>query len=190
MKYLIVGLGNIGEAYTNTRHNIGFDVVDCLAKRWSVEYEAGKLADVAESTYRGRQVTLIKPTTLMNRSGRSVAHWMQQKKVTLDKVLVIVDDLALDLGVLRLRGKGSDGGHNGIANINAILNTPRYARLRFGIGSNFSRGRQVDFVLGKWDKQEEEDVAFGIERAADATESFVFRGLANTMNVFNTKPSS
>ncbi|MEC7159758.1 MAG: aminoacyl-tRNA hydrolase [Bacteroidota bacterium] len=190
MKYLIVGLGNIGDAYKNTRHNIGFDVVDCLAKRWSVEYEAGKLADVAESTYKGRQVTLIKPTTLMNRSGRAVAHWMQQKKVSLDKVLVIVDDLALDLGVLRLRGKGSDGGHNGIANINAILNTPRYARLRFGIGSNFSRGRQVDFVLGKWDKQEEEDVSFGIERAADATESFIFRGLANTMNVFNTKPSS
>ena len=188
MKYLIVGLGNIGDAYKNTRHNIGFDVVDCLANRWSVEYEAGKLADIAESTYRGRQVTLIKPTTLMNRRGRAVAHCMQQKKVSLDKVLVIVDDLALDIGVLRLRGKGSDGGHNGIANINAILNTPCYARLRFGIGSNFSRGRQVDFVLGRWDKQEEEEVSFGIDRAADATESFIFRGLASTMNVFNTKP--
>ncbi len=186
-KFLIVGLGNIGSEYKNTRHNIGFDVVDYLAKEEGVTFSEGRLADVAQLKIKGKPIVLIKPTTYMNLSGKAVNYWLQQEKISIENLLVIVDELALPLGKLRINPKGSDGGHNGLKNIQETLNTTNYNRLRFGIGNEFSKGKQVDFVLGKWTDEEQHLLQERIKLAADAIKSFTFIGLERTMNSFNAK---
>jgi PTH1 family peptidyl-tRNA hydrolase len=187
MKFLIVGLGNIGEDYKNTRHNIGFDVVDQWVTEREGEWDSGRLAFVAKFKYRGKQVVCIKPTTFMNLSGKAVSHWMKTEKIPLKNILVVTDDLSLDLGKLRLRGKGSAGGHNGLKDIQAQLGTQDYNRLRFGVGANFPKGRQVEFVLGRWKSDEEIEVALQKDRATKAIEAWIFKGLSGAMNEFNTK---
>jgi len=186
-KFLIVGLGNIGSEYKNTRHNIGFDVLDFLAKEEGVSFSEGRLADVAHLKIKGKPIVLIKPTTYMNLSGKAVNYWLQQEKINLENLLVIVDELALPLGKLRINPKGSDGGHNGLRNIQETLNTTNYNRLRFGIGNQFSKGKQVDFVLGKWTDEEQKQLQERIKIASDAIKSFAYIGLERTMNSFNTK---
>jgi PTH1 family peptidyl-tRNA hydrolase len=186
-KFLIVGLGNIGSEYKNTRHNIGFDVLDFLAKEEGVSFSEGRLADVAQLKIKGKPIVLIKPTTYMNLSGKAVNYWLQQEKINLENLLVIVDELALPLGKLRINPKGSDGGHNGLRNIQETLNTTNYNRLRFGIGNQFSKGKQVDFVLGKWTDEEQKQLQERIKIASDAIKSFAYIGLERTMNSFNTK---
>ncbi len=186
MKYLIVGLGNMGAEYDGTRHNIGFDVVDALAKKFEVKFEHERLGDVGEFRHKSRTFVLLKPSTFMNLSGKAVKYWLQKKKIQPDNLLIILDDLNLDFGRQRIRGKGGDGGHNGLKNINAVLGTTKYARLRFGIGNDYSKGRQVDFVLGKWKDEEQEQLQIQIKKAADAVLSFSTIGLARTMNQFNS----
>jgi PTH1 family peptidyl-tRNA hydrolase len=186
-KFLIVGLGNIGSEYKNTRHNIGFDVLDFLAKEEGFSFSEGRLADVAQLKLKGKPIVLIKPTTYMNLSGKAVNYWLQQEKINIENLLVIVDELALPLGKIRINPKGSDGGHNGLKNIQETLNTTQYSRLRFGIGNEFSKGKQVDFVLGKWTDDEQQLLKDRIKLAADAIKSFAFIGLERTMNSFNTK---
>jgi PTH1 family peptidyl-tRNA hydrolase len=185
VNYLIAGLGNIGSDYENTRHNIGFDVVDMLAHKHDVKFKVERLAYKTVFKYKGRSFHLIKPTTYMNLSGKSVRYWMQQTKVPLENVLVVMDDLSLPFGKLRLRSKGSDAGHNGLKNINLCLNTTKYARLRFGIGNDFGRGRQINYVLGKWTKDEAAELPNFIDKAVAISESFGTIGIARTMNLFN-----
>src|SRR6056300_382431 len=171
--FLIVGLGNIGSAYYGTRHNIGFDVVDALAKQHDTAFETARLGDIALCKTKGKTCYLLKPNTFMNRSGKAVRYWMQQKKVPLEHVLVVTDDIHLDFGFLRMRQKGTAGGHNGLKDICAQLNTTDYARLRFGVGAAFSKGRQVDFVLQPWTKDEANELPFAIDKAAEAALTFV-----------------
>lgn len=186
-KYLIAGLGNIGVEYQNTRHNIGFEVLDAYAKASNIFFAPGRYADIATHTLKGRKITLIKPTTYMNLSGKALRYWMEQADVPLDNVLVVVDELALPLGALRIKLKGSDGGHNGLKNIQALLNTPNYPRLRFGIGNDFPKGQQVHFVLGEWLETEQQILQPAIQKAVEAIQSFVLAGPQITMNLFNTK---
>ena len=186
-KFLIVGLGNIGEEYANTRHNIGFMVLDQLAKDYAVKFTSGRLADIAEIKFKGRTLVLIKPTTYMNLSGKAVNYWMQAEKITKENVLVITDDIAFPVGVLRMKMKGSDGGHNGLRNIQETLNTSEYPRLRFGVGSEFSKGGQVEFVLGKWNGEEEKLVAEKIKMAGEMIKSFATIGIQLTMTNYNKK---
>ena len=185
MNYLIVGLGNIGPEYEHTRHNIGFDVVDYICREKEGVFTQDRLAFRSEIKSKGRKLVLIKPTTYMNLSGKAVNYWMQQEKIGLENVLIITDDLALPLGTLRMKSKGSDGGHNGLKDIAATLGTPNYARLRFGVGNAFSKGKQVDFVLGKWDKEEQPLVEQKIKTASEAVLSFASIGIERTMNLFN-----
>jgi PTH1 family peptidyl-tRNA hydrolase len=187
MKYLIVGLGNIGSEYSNTRHNIGFMILDALARASNVVFGSDRYADKAELRFKGRTFILIKPTTYMNLSGNAVRYWMQQEKITLENVLVITDDLALPFGKLRLRAQGSDGGHNGLKHINEILGTQNYARLRFGISAEFSKGKQVDYVLGQWGDEENKTLLERVDHATKAVLSFGMIGITRTMNEFNTK---
>ena len=187
MKYLIVGLGNIGYEYEGTRHNIGFTVLDAFAKASNTVFADRRYGFVAETLCRGRKLVLLKPSTYMNLSGNAVRYWMQQEKIPLENVLIIVDDLALPVGALRLKGQGSDGGHNGLKHIATILGTTNYARLRFGIGNDFSKGRQVDFVLGTFDSEEQKIVEAQAETVGEIIKSFCFAGLARTMNQFNKK---
>jgi PTH1 family peptidyl-tRNA hydrolase len=187
MKYLIAGLGNIGAEYEFTRHNIGFEVVNEIAKRLEVSFDIGRLSFHAEAKYKGRTLHLIKPTTYMNLSGKAVAYWKKELKLEETNIMIVTDDLSLPFGKLRLRGKGSDGGHNGLKSINELLQTSKYPRLRFGIGDNFSKGRQVDYVLNKWSVEEQKDIDTYIQTAADAILSYTAIGLERTMNVFNTK---
>ncbi|MDP2387240.1 MAG: aminoacyl-tRNA hydrolase [Bacteroidota bacterium] len=186
-KFLIVGLGNIGPEYEGTRHNIGFDVLNKLAETEKVSFSSDRLADVAHLKLKGRSIILIKPTTYMNLSGKAVNYWLQQEKIEKSNMLVLVDELALPLGKLRMGPKGSDGGHNGLKNIQEVLGTSEYPRLRFGISNAFSKGKQVDFVLGKWTEEERPLVKERIDIAVEAIKSFTFIGLERTMNVFNTK---
>ena len=186
MKYLIAGLGNIGEEYEYTRHNIGFEVVNEIARRLEVKFDVGRLAMFAETRYKGRTLFLVKPTTYMNLSGKTVLYWKNEHKIDLAKILVVTDDLALPFGKLRMRGKGSDGGHNGLKSITELLQTGDYPRLRFGIGDNFSKGRQVNYVLGKWSTEEQKDLDAHIQRAADAILAYTTVGLERAMNVYNT----
>lgn len=185
MKYLIIGLGNIGDEYAHTRHNIGFDIIDELASKYKVTFAPDRYADIAEISLRGRQLFLIKPTTYMNLSGKAVRYWMQKLKLEPENILVLVDDLAIQLGKIRLRGSGSDAGHNGLKSINELLLTQNYARLRFGIGNNYPKGRQIDFVLGKWNSEEAKEIQPLIHKSVLAIESFVIKGLAATMTDFN-----
>ncbi|MGB1040564.1 MAG: aminoacyl-tRNA hydrolase [Flavobacteriales bacterium] len=185
MKYLIVGLGNIGEQYENTRHNIGFKVLDALIESSSSCFETERYGDVAKLKFKGRTLVLLKPSTYMNLSGKAVNYWMQEEKISLSNTMIITDDLALPYGKLRLKGKGSDGGHNGLKNIQEILKTSKYSRLRFGIGDEFSKGKQIDYVLGKWSKEEEENLEEYIELAIRYIKSFSTIGLNRTMNDLN-----
>ncbi|MEY2963879.1 MAG: hypothetical protein RL754_1140 [Bacteroidota bacterium] len=186
-KFLIVGLGNPGSEYENTRHNIGFLTLDAFAKASNVVFEPGRYAMTAEARIKGKIFRLIKPTTFMNLSGNAVRHWMQVEKIPIENVLVVVDDLALPFGSIRLRAKGSDAGHNGLKDIQAKLGRSDYPRLRFGIGDNFSKGRQVDYVLGEWNKDEQLDLPRLIEHSVKACQSFGLAGLGLTMNQFNIK---
>ncbi len=185
MKYLVVGLGNMGADYDNTRHNIGFDVVDYLAKEFEVKFKNDQLGDIAEFRHKGRTIILLKPSTFMNLSGKSVRYWLQKKKVQKENLFVIVDDLNLPLGKQRLRAKGKDGGHNGLKSINQMLGSNDYARLRIGIGNEFSKGRQVDYVLGEWSSEEKEQLPEIIKFATEAVKKFATIGIERTMNFFN-----
>jgi len=185
MKYLIVGLGNIGDEYAHTRHNIGFDIVDAMAKEAGVSFSDKRYGFVAEMRVKGRTLILLKPSTYMNLSGNAVRYWLQKENIVIDNMLVLVDDLALSMGTIRLRAKGSDGGHNGLKHIAATMATQNYARLRFGIGSEFGKGRQVDFVLGGWNEEEAKIVTERITVAAEATKTFVLMGLEKAMNLYN-----
>lgn len=189
MQYLIVGLGNIGPEYENTRHNIGFMVLDRLVGTLKSEpFKLDKQAYYARASYKGRILNFIKPTTYMNLSGKAVRYWMQHLKIPIENVLVITDDLAIPFGTLRLKGKGSGGGHNGLGNIQEVLNTTNYPRLRVGIGSNFPQGRQVEYVLGRFSADEQPELPFLLDRCADGTLQFCTIGLERAMNVVNTKP--
>ena len=187
MKYLIVGLGNIGPEYQDTRHNIGFNVLDAFAKASNVVFEDRRYGAVSEVKLKGRPLILLKPNTYMNLSGKAVSYWMQKEKIALEDLLILVDDLALPFGTLRLRGQGSDGGHNGLKSINACLGTTNYARLRFGIGNEFKKGQQVDYVLGGWKEEEIKHMDALLERSKEINSSFVLLGLSKTMTSFNGK---
>lgn len=187
MKFLIIGLGNKGDEYTETRHNIGFKVADKLAGMLETKFNTANFGWLAEGRYKGRKVFILKPDTYMNLSGKAVKFWMQKEDIPLENVLVITDDLALPFGTLRMKGKGSDAGHNGLKNINAELATQNYARLRFGISADFAEGKQVDYVLGKWTDEEKEKLPERIGKFAESALSFVFAGINNTMSAFNGK---
>lgn len=187
MKYLIVGLGNIGDEYRDTRHNIGFNVLDAFAKASNIVFKDGRYGATADLSLKGRQLVLLKPSTYMNLSGNAVRYWMQQEKVPLENLLIVVDDLALPFGTLRLKPKGSDAGHNGLKHIAATLGTENYARLRFGIGNNFPKGAQIDYVLGHFSEEEKQQMGERIDTACEIIKSFCLAGIAITMNQFNKK---
>lgn len=187
MKYLIVGLGNIGAEYAETRHNIGFKILDELANSSGIFFKADRYASVAEYKFKGRTFVLIKPSTYMNLSGKAVNYWMQKEKISVENVLVMTDDIALPFGKLRLKPKGSDGGHNGLKNIQQILGRQDYPRLRFGVGNEFSKGKQVDYVLGSWGPEENEKLEERLKTCVEVIRSFGTIGLARTMNTFNNK---
>ena len=184
-KYLIVGLGNIGADYTNTRHNIGFKVVEQFAALNGVVFETKKLGDLATFRFKGRVFTLLKPNTYMNLSGKAVKYWLEKQAIPQENLLVITDDLNLPFGSLRLKMKGSDGGHNGLKDIQDKLNTSQYNRLRFGISDVFSKGRQVDYVLGEWTTEESEKLKERLDHCAEFIKSFVMAGVKNAMNTYN-----
>jgi PTH1 family peptidyl-tRNA hydrolase len=187
MKYLIVGLGNPGGKYADTRHNIGFDVLDALIKDSESSFETERYADRAEIKFKGRKLVLIKPNTFMNLSGKAVHFWLQKEKIPMSNLLVISDDLALPFGTLRLKGKGSAGGHNGLKDIEAVLKTVNYSRLRFGIGSDYARGKQADFVLGPWSLEEQNNLSERITQSKKFVFSFITIGLNMTMSALNGK---
>ncbi len=186
-KFLIVGLGNIGEKYKNTRHNIGFKILDTLAENEKVTFETKKLGDITRFRYKGRTFILLKPNTYMNLSGKAVKYWLNLEKIPLENILVITDDLNLPFGTIRLKSKGSAGGHNGLININEQLQTQNYSRLRFGVGAEFKNGRQVDYVLGEWNQDEASNLNELIEKSTKTITSFALAGIANTMSEFNGK---
>lgn len=186
-KFLIVGLGNIGEKYTNTRHNIGFKILDQTAQENNTTFVTEKLGDVATYKFKGKTFLLLKPSTFMNLSGKSVKYWMDKEKIAIENVLVVTDDVHIDFGTIRLKAKGSAGGHNGLKDIQEKLNTQQYARFRFGVGGNYSRGRQADFVLGEWNKEETSQLIERLSVSEKIITSFGTAGLANTMNAFNGK---
>ncbi len=187
MKYLIAGLGNFGEKYFGTRHNIGFLVLDALAGASSISFEDRRYGFIANYRYRSRTCILLKPTTYMNLSGRSVNYWLQKEKIPIENLFVIVDDLALPFGTIRIRAKGGDGGHNGLFSINQVLGRQDYSRLRFGIGDQYAKGMQVDHVLGEWSREEELALPERIEKVTGAIHSFVTLGIERTMNLYNNK---
>jgi len=184
-KFLIIGLGNIGVDYEHTRHNIGFDVVEAFVKKNESSFKVERLASVSETRIKGRSVFCIKPTTFMNLSGNAVRYWVEKEKISLENCLVILDDVALPLEKVRLRPSGSDGGHNGLKNITEVMQTDKYPRLRIGIGNNYPKGRQVEYVLGRWNPMEQPLVLHKIIKCAELIESFVLRGIAQTMNEYN-----
>lgn len=187
MKYLIVGLGNIGAEYEGTRHNIGFRVLDAFAKASNLVFTDRRYGQTAEASLKGRKLILLKPSTYMNLSGNAVRYWMQQENIPLENVLIVVDDLALPFGQLRMKGKGSDAGHNGLKHIAATLGTQAYARLRFGIGNDFPRGAQIDFVLGQFTEEDLKTMDERVAVACEMVKSFVLAGLEITMNQYNKK---
>lgn len=186
-KFLIVGLGNIGAEYVNTRHNIGFKVLDFIANKEGASFDNLKLGAFAELKIKGKTFILLKPNTYMNLSGKAVKYWMDKEKIGLDKVLIITDDLNLSFGTIRIRSKGSDGGHNGLKNITQVLNTQEYARFRFGISDAFKKGKQVDYVLGNWDEEEKTKLPERLEIASEIIKSFGLAGLEITMTSYNGK---
>jgi len=186
-KFLIVGLGNTGDKYKDTRHNIGFSILDKLAEKEQITFETKKLGDIARFNYKGRTFILLKPNTFMNLSGKAVKYWQTIENIPLENIFVITDDLNLPFGTIRIKGQGSAGGHNGLTHINEVLQTQNYARLRFGIGNEYNKGGQIDHVLGTWDSNEKEHLNERIEKSTKAITSFALAGLANTMNTFNGK---
>jgi len=186
-KFLIVGLGNPGDEYTGTRHNTGFMVLDAFAKASNIVFEDRRYGYIAETSIKGRKVFLLKPTTYMNLSGNAVRYWLNKENIDVERLLVVVDDLSLPLGALRLKGKGSNGGHNGLGNIQSVIGTQQYARLRVGIGNDFPKGMQVDWVLGKYDDSDMKELTPSIDTAIEMIKSFVLAGINITMNKFNSK---
>lgn len=187
MKYLIAGLGNIGPEYKNTRHNIGFQILDALAGASNISFSDKRYGFIAEYKYKARTFILLKPSTYMNLSGRAVAYWLQKEDIEISNLLVLVDDLALPFGTIRVRAKGGAGGHNGLENINQVLGRNDYARLRFGIGDNFHKGFQVDYVLGEWSREEQKELPAKIDTCIEIVNSFGTIGTERTMNFFNKK---
>lgn len=186
-KFLVVGLGNIGAEYVNTRHNIGFKILDHFTKKESISFQTAKLGDVAEFKIKGRTLLLLKPNTYMNLSGKAVKFWMEKENIEKENILVITDDLNLSFGTIRIKSKGSDGGHNGLKSIQSLLNTSEYPRFRFGISDEFKKGRQVDYVLGEWNEDEKAKLIERLDKSVEIIQSFALAGLANTMNEFNGK---
>lgn len=186
-KFLIVGLGNIGPKYENTRHNIGFKILDFLAEKEDISFTPDKLGDVARYKFKGRTFVLLKPSTYMNLSGKAVNYWLQKEKIPLENLLVVTDDLNLSFGTIRLKTKGSDGGHNGLKDIQATLNSNAYNRFRFGISDEFAKGQQVDYVLGEWGDEEKKKLPERLEKSVELIKSFGTAGISNTMNTFNGK---
>lgn len=186
-KYLIVGLGNIGEKYQNTRHNVGFKILDFLAKKESLIFETEKLGDVTTYKFKGRQFILLKPSTYMNLSGKSVLYWLNKENIPLENLLIITDDINLPFGSIRLKTKGSDGGHNGLKDVQDKLQTINYNRFRFGISNEFGKGRQVDYVLGEWNEEETKLLPERLEKSVELIKSFGTAGISITMNEFNGK---
>ena len=186
-KYLVVGLGNIGNEYEETRHNIGFKVLDAFVKDKEASFETQKLGDVAIAKIKGRSILCLKPSTYMNLSGKAIKYWMDKENIPMENLLVITDDINLPFGSFRLKGKGSDGGHNGLKSIQQILQTTNYNRFRFGVGADFGKGRQVDYVLGQWTTEENKILFERLEKGSDLITSFVLAGVKNTMNEFNGK---
>jgi len=184
-KYLIVGLGNIGSKYENTRHNIGFRILDELAVKEGIAFEVQKLGSIAKFRFKGRTFILLKPSTYMNLSGKAVKYWQTKEKIALENTLVICDDLNIPFGTIRLKAKGSDGGHNGLKDINTILQTQNYARFRFGVSDEFKKGKQVDYVLGEWNTDEASKLPERLDKACALIKSFATSGLNNTMSEFN-----
>ncbi len=187
MKFLIVGLGNFGDEYQNTRHNIGYAISDAISALNNITFQDKRYAFRGEYKYKGRTFVLIKPTTYVNLSGKAVNYWLQKEKIPVEKLLVLVDDISLPFGSLRLRPAGGDAGHNGLNNISTILGHSNYARLRFGIGSEFGKGTQVNYVLGKWTNEEEKQVAELVNKSVEIIQSFGTIGIKRTMNLYNRK---
>lgn len=186
-KFLIVGLGNIGSEYANTRHNIGFRILNHFAEQNQVNFKNAKFGDIAELKIKGRTTFLLKPNTYMNLSGKAVKYWMEKENILAENILIITDDLNLSFGTIRIKAKGSDGGHNGLKNIQQVLNTNVYPRFRFGISDEFKKGQQVDYVLGEWTTEEKLALKTRLPLCNDIIDSFVFGGLNNTMNAYNGK---
>ncbi len=186
-KFLIVGLGNIGSEYTNTRHNIGFKILDYIANQEGISFQTVKLGEVAELKIKGRTLLLLKPNTYMNLSGKAVKYWLEKENVEKENMLVITDDLNLAFGTIRIKTKGSDGGHNGLKNIQLLLNSTEYPRFRFGISDAFKKGQQVNYVLGEWDAEEKEKLKERLKISSEIVKSFALAGLNNTMNTYNGK---
>ncbi|MEG3657834.1 aminoacyl-tRNA hydrolase [Arenibacter palladensis] len=184
-KFLVVGLGNIGEEYAETRHNIGFKILDSLAREEDFIFETAKLGDVGTFKVKGRSIICLKPSTYMNRSGKAVKYWMDKENIPLENVLIVTDDINLSFGTIRLKTKGSDGGHNGLKDIQQFLLTTNYNRLRFGVGSDFGKGKQIDYVLGEWNQEEKEALVERYERINALIRSFVLSGVNRTMNEYN-----
>ncbi|HHL57807.1 MAG: aminoacyl-tRNA hydrolase [Bacteroidetes bacterium] len=187
MKYLIAGLGNIGIEYANTRHNIGFVVADALCRELKGSFSVDRLASVCKVKYKGRTLVIIKPTTYMNLSGKSVKYWMEKEKIPVERTLVVLDDIALPPGMLRMKARGGDAGHNGLTDIILKLNTDVFPRLRIGIGNDFPKGYQSDYVLGQWTRAEEKLMIPQVEKAVETIKSFVTLGIDRTMTVYNNK---
>lgn len=186
-KFLIVGLGNIGIDYVNTRHNIGFKILDHFARKESINFQTAKLGDVAEFKIKGRTLLLLKPNTYMNLSGKAVKYWMEKENIPKENILIITDDLNLSFGTIRIKTKGSDGGHNGLKSIQLLLNSTEYPRFRFGISDQFKKGQQVNYVLGEWSEEEKTNLKERLELASEIITSFALAGLNETMNTFNGK---
>jgi PTH1 family peptidyl-tRNA hydrolase len=186
-KFLIAGLGNIGPKYHNTRHNVGFQILDAMAEEESLTWETARLGDVTTYKKKGRSFLLLKPSTFMNLSGKAIKYWLEKEKIPLENLLVVTDDLNLPFGTLRIKTKGSDGGHNGLADIQNVLQTTRYNRFRFGISDDFSKGRQVDYVLGEWTQEESDKLPERFKKGKEIIESFGLAGVNITMNTFNGK---
>jgi len=186
-KFLIVGLGNIGSEYANTRHNIGFKILDYIANQEGISFQTLKLGEVAELKIKGRTILLLKPNTYMNLSGKAVKYWLEKENIEKENMLVITDDLNLAFGTIRIKTKGSDGGHNGLKNIQLLLNSTEYPRFRFGISDAFKKGQQVNYVLGEWDTEEKEKLKERLEISSEIVKSFALAGLNNTMNTYNGK---
>lgn len=186
-KFLVVGLGNIGFEYVNTRHNIGFKILDYFANKKSISFQTAKLGDIAEFKVKGRTILFLKPNTYMNLSGKAVKYWLEKENIEKENMLVITDDLNLAFGTIRIKTKGSDGGHNGLKNIQLLLNSTEYPRYRFGISDAFKKGQQVDYVLGEWSEEEKEKLKERLEISSEIIKSFALAGLNNTMNTYNGK---
>ena len=186
-KFLVVGLGNIGAEYVNTRHNIGFKILDFFARKKNINFHTAKLGDIAEYTIKGRKIILLKPNTFMNLSGKAVKYWMEKETISKENILIITDDLNLSFGTIRIKTKGTDGGHNGLKNIQLILNSSEYPRFRFGISDEFKKGQQINYVLGEWSEEEKVKLMERFEVTTEIINSFALAGLNETMNTYNGK---